>query len=236
MGQAYYPIELDLRGKSVLVVGLGRVGRRKAAGLVGAGARVVGVDPAAALADVPGGVEVRAEPYRPEQIGGMSLVFAAATAAVNRRVVADARRAGVWVSSASDPGAGDFAVPAVWREGPLTLTVSTSGASPALAAALRDRLAEALGPAAAGLAALLAELRAEVLARLTDPEARRRVLTDWADPRWIDLWRVEGPEAVRLALVDRLEREARALEAAPSPALAPAPAPAPAPPRDAPGG
>ena len=42
-----YPIELDLRGRTVVVVGLGSVGRRKAAGLVEAEARVVGVDPEA---------------------------------------------------------------------------------------------------------------------------------------------------------------------------------------------
>jgi precorrin-2 dehydrogenase/sirohydrochlorin ferrochelatase len=205
-----YPIELELRGKRALVVGWGPVGRRKVAGLVAAGARVIVVDPdpAACVTDLPAGVEIRAESYRSEHLHGASLVFAAASAAVNRTVVADARRAGVWVGSASDPGEGDFTVPAVWREGPLTLTVSTSGASPALAAALRDRAARALGPAAAGLATLLAELRPEVLARLGHhPEARRRVLADWADPRWIDLWLAEGPEAVRRALGDRLDRE-----------------------------
>jgi precorrin-2 dehydrogenase len=213
MDPGAYPIELDLRGKAVLVVGLGRVGRRKAAGLAAAGARVVGVDPAAdpGGAGVPaeGEVEVRAELYHRGHLEGMSLVFAAAPAEVNRRVVADARAAGIWAGSASEPGEGDFTVPAVWREGPLTLTVSTGGASPALAAALRDRLAQALGPAAAPLAALLAELRPVVLARLADPEARRRVLSDWADARWLDLWQREGPEAVRLALVERIEREAQ---------------------------
>ena len=206
-----YPIELELRGKAVLVVGLGPVGRRKASGLAEAGARVVAVDPGA-LAVVEAhaleGVEVRPEAYRPEHLEGMSLVFAAAPAAVNRRVVADAHRVGVLVGSASEPGEGDFTVPAVWREGPLTLTVSTSGASPALAVALRDRAARALGPAASGLASLLAELRPEVLARLADPEARRRVMADWADPRWIDLWQAQGPAAVRLALNERLDREA----------------------------
>ena len=40
-----YPIELDLRGRSALVVGLGPGRVRKASVLVEAGARVVGVDP-----------------------------------------------------------------------------------------------------------------------------------------------------------------------------------------------
>jgi precorrin-2 dehydrogenase/sirohydrochlorin ferrochelatase len=204
-----YPIELDLRGRSALVVGLGAVGRRKAAGLAAAGARVVGVDPDPAAGDAARGlaiaIEVRAEPYAAAHLEGAGLAFASATAAVNRRVVADARRAGVWVCSASEPGAGDFTVPAVWRDGPLTLTVATAGASPALARALRDRAAEALGPAASGLAALLAELRPEVLARLGAPEARRRLLADWADPRWLDLWHADGPEAVRRALARALD-------------------------------
>jgi siroheme synthase-like protein len=203
-----YPIELNLRGRAVLVVGLGSVGRRKAAGLAAAAARVVGVDPGPVEGGPPAGVEVRAEPYHAGHLRGVCLAFAAATAEVNRRVVADARRAGVWVGSATEPGAGDFTVPAVWREGPLTLTVSTAGGSPALAAALRDHAAEALGPAAAGLAALLAELRPEALARLPDPEARRRLLADWADPRWLDLWQTEGPEAVRRALACQLDEAA----------------------------
>jgi siroheme synthase-like protein len=196
-----YPIELDLRGKTAVVVGLGTVGRRKAAGLVEAGARVVGVDPAIGPENAPEGVEVRAEPYRDEHLGGASLAIAAATAEVNRRVVADARRMGVWVGSASEPAEGDFAVPAVWRDGPLTLTVSTGGASPALAAALRDRAAGALGPSAAGLVALLAELRPIAMARVAEAGRRRRLLADWADPRWLELWASDGPEAVRDALL-----------------------------------
>jgi precorrin-2 dehydrogenase / sirohydrochlorin ferrochelatase len=210
-----YPIELDLRGRSVLVVGLGRVGCRKAAGLLTAGARVVGVDPKAAdgqhLATIPEGVDVRAEPYRAGHLRGVCLAFAAGPPEVNRQVVADAARAGIWVNPAGngegeDPHAWTFTVPAVWRDGGVSLTVSTAGASPALASALRDRAAAALGPAAAGLAATLAELRPEVLARVPDPEARRRILADWADPRWLALFEVGGAEAVRAEVRHVLER------------------------------
>jgi siroheme synthase-like protein len=206
-----YTIELELSGWAVLVVGLGPVGRRKAAGLIEAGARVIGVDPAAEGLDPEAlaGIEVRCEAYCAEHLRGASLAVAAAPPEVNRRVVVDARRLGVWCCSTSDPGEGDFTVPAVWRSGPLVLTVSTSGASPALAAALRDRAAEGLGPAAAGLAALLAELRPLVLARIEDPAARRRILAEWGDPRWLTLWAEQGPEAVRRALEQRLDELAK---------------------------
>ena len=58
-----YPIELNLNGRTVLVVGLGPVGRRKAKSLAAAGARVIGVDPAAwsVAHDLPEGIEVMAE-------------------------------------------------------------------------------------------------------------------------------------------------------------------------------
>ena len=202
-----YPIELKLSRKVAVVIGLGAVGRRRAAGLREAGARVIGIDPAAGGFDSESlaGIEIIAETYRAEHLRGVSLAIAAAWPEVNRQVVADARALGVWVSSASDPEASDFSLPAVWRSGSLTLTVSTSGASPALAAALRDRAAEALGPSAAGLATLLAELRPLVLVRVTDPETRRAILEDWADPRWLELWTERGPDAVLQALLERIE-------------------------------
>jgi siroheme synthase-like protein len=204
-----YPIELNLKGRTVLVVGLGPVGRRKAAALASMGAHVIGVDPTGRDLDpkLITGIEVLSEPYSLEQLEGVSLVIAAGPPEVNHQVVADARKYGVWVCSTSDPEEGDFTVPAVWRSGPLVLTVSTSGASPALAAALRDQAAAALGPAAAGLAALLTELRPLVLKRLPDPEARRRVFSEWANPHWRSLWEEQGPDAVRQALRQRIETE-----------------------------
>jgi siroheme synthase-like protein len=204
-----YPIELNIEGRTAVVVGLGPVGRRKAAALVAAGARVIGIDPAAGSLDPAAlaGIVLVDRPYRSDQLHGASLVIAAGPAEVNGQVVADARRIGVWVCSTSDPEAGDFHVPAVWESGPLVLTVSTSGASPALAAALRDRAAQALWPAAAGLVSLLAELRPLVLDRLTDPLTRRRIFQDWADPSWLSLWTEQGPGAVRQELLRRIDNE-----------------------------
>ena len=191
----YYPIELDLSDRRVVVVGLGRVGRRKAVGLVAAGATVVAIDP---MPDEPPptGLTLVAEPYRADHLRGAALAFAAATPEVNRRVVADAREVGVWVNAASEPGLGDFLVPASWSDGPISLTVSTAGASPALAAALRDRAAQALGPAPARLATALAELRGEVLATVPDTDRRRLILTGWDHQKWLKLAESETLESL----------------------------------------
>ena len=191
----YYPIELDLTDRRVVVVGLGRVGRRKAIRLVAAGATVVALDPMPAE-PAPPGVTLVAEPYRVDHLRGAALAFAAATPEVNRRVVADAREVGVWVNAASEPDQGDFLVPASWRDGPIGLTISTSGASPALAAALRDRAAQALGPAPARLATALAELRGEVLAIVPDTDRRRLILTAWDDPKWLKVAESETLESL----------------------------------------
>ena len=165
-------------------------GRRadKAAGLKEAGARVIGVDPAADHRD-PGaleGIELRVEAYRAEHLRGISLAIAAAPPEVNRRVVADARRAGVWSCSTSDPGEGDFR-----SRG---LAIGPAGAHrldlrrrPALAAALRDRAAEAvLGrPPPAWRRCSPSSARSSSLAWTTPPPA--------ADPRRVGRSPLAGP-------------------------------------------
>jgi siroheme synthase-like protein len=241
-----YPIELNLSGRWTLVVGLGKVGRRKAAGLLAAGARVVGLDPAAtdqtageiaaeARVQAGGGAQpgleleadselkagssssgasseqgsllILREPYHKKHLSGKHLAITAASAEVNRAVVADAKQAGVLVSTSSEPEQGDFALPAVWRSGPLVLSVSTSGASPGLSAWLRDRAAESLPlEAAAALASILADLRSSVLAQIPDAAVRRRLLARWASPDWLARLEAEGAAATVQALRADLER------------------------------
>jgi hypothetical protein len=147
---AGFPITIEVSGRLAVVVGLGAVGLRKARGLIEAGAIVRGIDPRPSAESSSIGVEVVAEPYREGHLEGALLAFAAASPEVNRLVVADCRRRGLLVNSASAPESGNFAVPAIHRSGPILLSVATSGAGPALAAMLRDRAAGAIGPAAAG--------------------------------------------------------------------------------------
>ena len=58
---------------------------------------------------------------------------------------ADARRAGIFCNVADVPHLCSFILPALHRRGPITVAVSTGGASPALAQRLRDRFAAQVG-------------------------------------------------------------------------------------------
>jgi siroheme synthase-like protein len=164
--QPLYPVNLVLAGRSCLVVGGGRVALTKVRGLADAGARVTVVAPevipeVAAVADM---VELR--PYRAGEAAGYRFVIAATgDPQVNQQVYDDGEAAGVWVNSADDPQRCSAILPARVRQGRLTLTVSTGGHSPAVAAWVRERLAREYGPEYDQLVGLLSEAREEVRAQ-----------------------------------------------------------------------
>lgn len=156
-----YPVHLAVEGQRVLVVGGGAVAFRRAWGLQACGAQVAVVAPVVddelAVLD---GVTVSRRTYDRGDVAGYRLVVAATDdAALNRQVCVDAERGGVWANDASRTDGGPVAVPAVLRRGPVLVSVGTGGASPVLAAWLRDQIAELLGPEVAVLAELVAEAR-----------------------------------------------------------------------------
>jgi siroheme synthase-like protein len=94
---------------------------------------------------------------------------------VNRRVSADAEARGLLCNVADVPELCSFILPAVHRAGPITIAVSTAGASPALAKRLRDRFAALVDDETVALAERLRELRPAVKAAHPTYEARREV-------------------------------------------------------------
>ena len=90
-------------------------------------------------------------------------------------MAADARARGIWVNAADQPADCDFILPAIARQGSVSVAVSTDGKSPALAASLRDRIASLLTPDVATLADDLAAERAAIKAAGGSTEGH-----DWA--------------------------------------------------------
>src|SRR4051794_26912751 len=121
-----YPVSLIVENVPCLVVGGGAVAARKAAGLRACGARVHVVAPevGGAVGGVAGGTWYK-RPYEAHDPEHRRLVMTATDdATVNARVAADAPAAGLWVNSADDPANCSFIVPAVARQGSLTVAIS----------------------------------------------------------------------------------------------------------------
>lgn len=164
----FFPAFLDVSGKRCLVIGGGPVARRKARALARCGAQVTVVAP-----------EIRGTFGREKNItwrrrafsaavltgGGLPWLVMAATdnKALNRRVFRLCERRRVWVNVADHPKLCRFILPSVVRRGALTLAVSTSGASPALAKFVSRRLRREFGPAYAELARRLKGRRPALL-------------------------------------------------------------------------
>ncbi len=131
--------------------------------------------PMRSLEDVPGVTGIEERPYRRGEVAGYWLAVAATgDSEVNRAVYEDGETAEVWVNSADDPASCSFILPAVARQGPVSVAISTSGYSPALASWLKDHAAEHMGPELAELAELLADARARLKA-----EGRSTEDVDW---------------------------------------------------------
>jgi precorrin-2 dehydrogenase/sirohydrochlorin ferrochelatase len=122
--QQHYVACLDLTGRRVLVVGRSE---QKAAALEAAGAEVVVVDE-----------------YDPSQLEGAWLVVVV-DPRQGERVFADANERRIFCNVEDVPDRCSFILPALHRRGPITVAVSTAGASPALAQHLRDRFAAQIG-------------------------------------------------------------------------------------------
>jgi precorrin-2 dehydrogenase/sirohydrochlorin ferrochelatase len=162
---ALYPVDLVVEGRRCVVVGGGGVAARKVEGLVTAGADVVVVAPEIGDRVRSLGVQLVERPYRAGDLVGAWLAIAATDdAAVNRAVRADADAARLWVNAADDPPSCSFILPAVVRRGPVMVTVSTAGRSPALAGWIRSQVADQLGPEVGVLAELLSEARDQLKA------------------------------------------------------------------------
>ena len=175
----HLPIFLELSERPAVVVGGGVVAARRAEYLVSAGARVTTFANELSgeflgLRDLPNFRHEARDP-EPKDFEGSAICFVAAEderlTAVGR---AAAKSAGLLVNVADRPELCDFIMPSIVDRSPLTIAISTEGASPILARMLKARL-ESLIPAGYGrLARLTGEFRIAVGKAISSPVVRRR--------------------------------------------------------------
>jgi siroheme synthase-like protein len=174
----YYPVMMRLDGAKCLVVGGGPVAYRKAVALRRAGAKVHVVAPEF----LPRfrrlrGVTLVAGRYRAHHLRGVRLAIGATDdAAVHRRLYEACRARGIPVNVVDVPELCTFIVPSVVRRGPITLAISTGGASPGSARELRRRIERLIPPRAARIVRELERTRRRIQRAIPDPSRRLRAL------------------------------------------------------------
>ncbi len=184
---------LNLSGRFCVVVGGGEVAERKVEALLSAGARVrviaPEVTPRIERWAEEGRLELERRPYREGDLSGAWLCVAATDdPEVQKAVFSEAEKNRIFCNVVDVPELCSFIVPSVVRRGRLQLAISTSGASPAAARRIRERLEEEFGPEWEAYLELMARWRREILSRGLPEEERRAVFTRLAlapIPEWI---------------------------------------------------
>lgn len=175
---AYYPLFADVTGRRCLVIGGGIIAQRKVTTLLRYGAEVTVISPTV-TARLAGYVRRRrirhlARRFRPTDLRATWVVCAATDdQGINERVFRAATARRIFTNVVDQKPLCSFITPAIFTRGPLTIAVSTGGASPTLAKKLRHDLERTIGAEYVPMLRLLAGLRGIAKRRLPHYDDRK---------------------------------------------------------------
>ncbi|HIU63447.1 MAG TPA: bifunctional precorrin-2 dehydrogenase/sirohydrochlorin ferrochelatase [Candidatus Avacidaminococcus intestinavium] len=181
----YYPINLVIKNKRCVVVGGGRVALRKVQSLLEAEALVTVISPMLLpqFAKIKSKITYLEKKYTQGDLEDCFIVICATNnQQVNAAAAEEARASGALVDLTDNAAEGDFTVPAKVRRGPLTLTISTDGLSPALTVLIKKELEKKYNENYTEFLLLLGELRGKLKQEVACSKHReaiwRTVLTE----------------------------------------------------------
>jgi siroheme synthase-like protein len=160
----FYIACLRLEGRRCVVVGGGEVGLEKVEGLLACGGDVTlvaphAVEPLRELA-AEGSIRWERREWEPADLERTFIAIAGTSdTEVNIRVYEEAERRAMLVNVVDVPPLCSFILPAIVRNGPLAIAISTAGASPALAKRMKREIATEYGEPYARLAEILNDAR-----------------------------------------------------------------------------
>ena len=181
----YYPVYLNLAGKRCVILGGGAIAQGKLAALRDAGADITVISPQSTdgiqRAAQRGHITLLQREYEPGDLDGAFIAVAATNVwHVNRQIYEEAEERGVLLNVVDDPDQCTFIAPSIVKRDPITLAISTGGASPALARKMRETLSDARVLQWADLADVLSQARRVIKEKRTviDPTRWQCVITE----------------------------------------------------------
>lgn len=189
----YFPMFVDLKGKSVLVIGGGEVACRKVDTLVRAGAIVTIISPA--IEDFLQTLVSQGEChwvknfYSQEMMDSRYIQVWATTdnPQLNHQVYSDAKKLGILVNVVDDQPYCDFITPSIVNRGRIQIAISSGGASPVLVRNIRQQLEYTLPQNLALQAEFGASKRRDIKEKLPSVELRRKFWEDFFELPQVEL-------------------------------------------------
>ena len=141
----FYPVFLNLTGRRCVIIGGGQIAEGKITKLLDSGAKIIVISPDATQGILAyakrGDIEFNLRKYEVGDLQGAFLVIAATNdRVVNQEIFEEAEELGVLLNAVDDMPRCSFIAPSIVERGPVTIAISTGGASPALARKLRETL------------------------------------------------------------------------------------------------
>ena len=206
----HFPVFLDLKDRHCLVIGGGSVATRKVLNLIKANANVVVISPE--MSDElkqlgkAGKVTLIEREFEVSDIAVAFLVVAATdNKEVNATIAKQANNANTMVNVADNAKLCSFIFPSVLDRSPVTIAVSTGGASPVLARQLRMKL-ETMIPSACGrLAGITEEYREKVKKHFPKQEQRKNFWENALKGTFAELVYAGQDDSARKILDETLE-------------------------------
>jgi len=180
-------IDIDFRGKNVLIIGGGRVGERKAAKFLAAGANLLVASKGFTerftrlasenkLQLVPIDLMVAPESIRSLTSNSDFVIAATNQPALNRRIAEEAKKKRTHISVVDNPHLGDFTMPVISRVGEFHIAISTGGKSPAMSSLLRRRIEAIISEEDILMVRLQSNARKLAKAHIRNQQIRKRAL------------------------------------------------------------
>jgi len=203
----YFPIHINIEYKTVVIVGGGHVATQKVASLLPAKASIVVVSPTLDESLLPlaesGQITWREKEFEPRDLDDASLIIAATNDTSVNEAVQEAAQHWQLINRADAQAESDFITPATVRRGPLVLTVSTSGASPALARKIKTDLEEQFDEVYDDYVCFLQQARLMIAAKFEKGPQRRKALQALLEPSLLE-WTRNGEIDRREAFLQQI--------------------------------
>lgn len=182
----YYPILIDLKNKKCKVIGGGKVAERKVKSLIEHGADVEVISPHVTelLAGYfqQGSISLIKRQYQYGDLTDCDLVFAATdNEAVNEMCNKESCEKNLWINIIDHPNQSGFIIPASFRRGHLSISISTDGKSPVLAKQIKEALQEQFPHEYSEYTEALGQLRDTIKSEIKDLKLKKEMLNQLVD-------------------------------------------------------